>query len=492
MSAKPGRNDPCPCGSGRKFKHCCGSVAATVEPQEALVWRRMRRLLQEHNPEAQDFLFNVYGAEAIDAAWDEFRAPLGGEPRFDPEPPELREKLFPLFLSWLLAFWSPEKRDRFVRDPALRDVEPMRAYLERRGKRLDPLLREYLASCLAEPLSFHRVREVDPGKGFVLTDLVTGIERPVAEGRASQTTQLGDILFAHVVQAGGIWLLECCSPVAFPPIDEIRIVEMCRDFVGRRKQATFPLRDFNREMLEMHHAVAAPHLDPRPPTLHNLDGEPLSLRKVVFDIDSPERALEALRSLDPADDAELAGDLRRDENGALVGARLHWLEPSKKGRRAARDKVVAMLTIGASRLTAEVNSEARERRLRELVDELLGPEARYRATEIQSVERMMGEAVSGEGSAAAHEPADDGAASPPEVQAFMQDYLRRHYEEWVNERIPALGNRTPMQAVKTKAGREAVEALVRQLERDAGKMRPPMEPEILKRLRSRLGLPEGD
>jgi uncharacterized protein YecA (UPF0149 family) len=22
--AAPGRNDPCPCGSGRKFKRCCG------------------------------------------------------------------------------------------------------------------------------------------------------------------------------------------------------------------------------------------------------------------------------------------------------------------------------------------------------------------------------------------------------------------------------------------------------------------------------------
>lgn len=21
---KPGRNDPCPCGSGKKYKHCCG------------------------------------------------------------------------------------------------------------------------------------------------------------------------------------------------------------------------------------------------------------------------------------------------------------------------------------------------------------------------------------------------------------------------------------------------------------------------------------
>jgi tetratricopeptide (TPR) repeat protein len=29
---KPGRNDACPCGSGRKYKHCCGALAATVVP----------------------------------------------------------------------------------------------------------------------------------------------------------------------------------------------------------------------------------------------------------------------------------------------------------------------------------------------------------------------------------------------------------------------------------------------------------------------------
>jgi tetratricopeptide (TPR) repeat protein len=29
----PGRNDPCPCGSGRKFKHCCGRVVAVAERQ---------------------------------------------------------------------------------------------------------------------------------------------------------------------------------------------------------------------------------------------------------------------------------------------------------------------------------------------------------------------------------------------------------------------------------------------------------------------------
>ena len=25
MSNHPGRNDPCPCGSGKKYKHCCAS-----------------------------------------------------------------------------------------------------------------------------------------------------------------------------------------------------------------------------------------------------------------------------------------------------------------------------------------------------------------------------------------------------------------------------------------------------------------------------------
>jgi tetratricopeptide (TPR) repeat protein len=33
---KPGRNDPCPCGSGRKFKHCCGLVAPAGASADAL------------------------------------------------------------------------------------------------------------------------------------------------------------------------------------------------------------------------------------------------------------------------------------------------------------------------------------------------------------------------------------------------------------------------------------------------------------------------
>jgi hypothetical protein len=29
---RPGRNDPCPCGSGKKFKHCCASKKDRLSP----------------------------------------------------------------------------------------------------------------------------------------------------------------------------------------------------------------------------------------------------------------------------------------------------------------------------------------------------------------------------------------------------------------------------------------------------------------------------
>ena len=32
LFTEPGRNDPCPCGSGRKYERCCGATSATTPP----------------------------------------------------------------------------------------------------------------------------------------------------------------------------------------------------------------------------------------------------------------------------------------------------------------------------------------------------------------------------------------------------------------------------------------------------------------------------
>lgn len=55
--AKVGRNAPCPCGSGRKYKHCCGahagSFAESTNPHAArMQFRRAVQLLQSGQPSA--------------------------------------------------------------------------------------------------------------------------------------------------------------------------------------------------------------------------------------------------------------------------------------------------------------------------------------------------------------------------------------------------------------------------------------------------------
>ncbi|MGH8611669.1 MAG: SEC-C metal-binding domain-containing protein [Gammaproteobacteria bacterium] len=46
---KPGRHDPCPCGSGEKYKHCCLAASANASESAAdLRWPRLRRLLDNY------------------------------------------------------------------------------------------------------------------------------------------------------------------------------------------------------------------------------------------------------------------------------------------------------------------------------------------------------------------------------------------------------------------------------------------------------------
>jgi hypothetical protein len=56
----------------------------------------------------------------------------------------------------------------------------------------------------------------------------------------------------------------------------------------------------------------------------------------------------------------------------------------------------------------------------------------------------------------------------PEVRRQVAEVIKKHWEGWVDTKIPALGNRTPRRMVKTKEGREAVEALLADAERGVG------------------------
>jgi hypothetical protein len=63
--SKLGRNDPCPCGSGRKHKQCC--LAAVSGPTD-LLWHRLRLVIEPLVADLLTFSRGEYGDALIEEA----------------------------------------------------------------------------------------------------------------------------------------------------------------------------------------------------------------------------------------------------------------------------------------------------------------------------------------------------------------------------------------------------------------------------------------
>src|SRR6266403_4097300 len=65
---KVGRNDPCPCGSGGKYNHCCLKVAPASDDSP---WSRQREASDRLTGDMQDFASRRFG-KAMRDAWEDF------------------------------------------------------------------------------------------------------------------------------------------------------------------------------------------------------------------------------------------------------------------------------------------------------------------------------------------------------------------------------------------------------------------------------------
>ncbi len=474
---KPGRNDPCPCGSGRKYKHCCLLKAETIAPDE-LAWRRVRRAI---DPLADELLREAarrFGEPGLQEAWDEFNLWEFEDDAFDADSPFVT-----LFFSWYLHDWLPDPEDTELPE-AVRGQTVAQAYLARTGHRLDPIARAYVEACCATPFSFHEVLDCRPGHGLRLRDVLLGAEREVIERTGSRTLQVGDLLFAKVVPIEGMHLIEGMGPVAVPPAEKPGVIELRRK-IGSAGDlfAAELLRDWDLELRELYLSIADRLLNPQLPELRNTDGDALELYTLVFDLDAPEAAFESLKSLAAGmAEEEIETGAQRDASGKLVRADLSWLRDDQT--------VLGSIRIEGSRLTAEVNSARRAAALRTLIEERLGDTAQVRPSIVQSMQSLLerGPTPREQAQRERREKEQAELAAQPEVQAALRELLRKHYRAWVDDKLPALGNRTPREAVRDPDGREAVAALIDQIERDGPRLTPPLDPDIVRELRETLGL----
>jgi hypothetical protein len=112
-----------------------------------------------------------------------------------------------------------------------------------------------------------------------------------------------------------------------------------------------------------------------------------------------------------------------------------------------------------------VNSANRSKKFRKTIEKRLGAAVRFKLDEItpfrpKEVWEAAQEQERRESSS------NESLMQDPKVQRILAESLRSHWEGWVDMKIPALGNRTPRKVVRTADGREAVEALLQDFERE--------------------------
>jgi hypothetical protein len=450
-----GRNDPCPCGSGRKYKKCCLARGEAARPEgfyrDGERTSALRRLVDFAR--SDEFSTDFQLAEIL--FWG---GRLEGLPEREREAVLRAEQSQAAFTAFFLFDLDVEN-----------GRSPCDFLLERRGAHLLDGERAYLERAGRSHLRPYEVVEVRPEEGLRLRDLwEEGREIRVRERLATRQLVRWDVLAARLVEAApGIHEIDG-GVYHYPRERKDELLAMLREawvpFSARLPGAGAPAFFKRHAMLFQHFQM---DLLRRPkPTLVTAEGDPVELGTGVFAV-RDEAALRRALAEHPAFAVE-DGDV------------FIWREPG--------GRILGTLRLVAPDLVAEVQSRARMARLRKLLATQAGDALRFRSARYQDPWEAM-EASEGSPSTAAEA---EGALPPEEAERLRREFLADHYQRWLDESIPALGGRTPRQAVRTTAGRARVEELVRTIEvgeaRHAG---PGARPYDFGWLRRELGLPVG-
>jgi hypothetical protein len=479
-SPAPGRNEPCPCGSGRKYKYCC--LAARGDEDAARL--RIRRAEARVVDALLKYLAGRWGQPFFDAAWEDFFL-WDDVPQNMAETPEFET----MFLPWLTTL--------YVADPHAEDFDPQWPaepvalhWLEDELPEVDAYDRRWIDAACRSPLSAFVVEDVAPGRSMDLRDILTGRRFHVLEQGASQTLERHDVSFSRVVTVDDVSVMFGATPFVINARWHTKIIDWRESTKGGGLMTRSDLEDFDIEIRELYLDIAAQVLNPVPPRLANTDGDPLALTTLTFAVDGTVEEVAArlapLARL-PHEDvpAEMLDENERDAEGALTSAVLSWKKSGNKKHKNWSNTILGRFQLTPGRLVAEVNSEKRAKRCVRELRKLLGPGLTLLKTEVVDAQDLMTRASSRAGADADSEPPPD--LQTPELLAMEEELFRQHLEAWVDEKIPALGNRTPRVVARTPLGRERLAALLATFEGEQV-ARLPNGRAMLDELRARLGI----
>lgn len=457
---KVGRNDPCPCGSGKKYKKCCLlkeseqglSSSSHQEPRKPVVdvvYQGLRKKLDDYCREAvkrKDFL------RGVAVYWDT-------EPKEPLVLPEGADKDQGEFNEWLLLDF-PMGNGKTVAEN----------FLESREKGLTEGERAIAEALSKSYQSVYEVQEVREGSGLTIKDLFTGQEMDVQEISGSYSIVLWDILHMRVYSIGNTHKFAGNGQIL--PRNHINeLVRYVNDAYRafQDQSGPKPLSAFLKE----NPFLINRFLDSLvyvPPVLLTEEKHRVISSRAHFSVSNYDRARNILvRQYDFGDPEELkpkgvrlawlkrgaskAWEMGTEEIENAIITTSNMIHPSGK----LDWTVLGTVTLYPQKLTVECMSKERLERAKQRLEQLLGALIRHRADEFEDISVGMDRVRQRKGHQ--EKPVLDDKA-----QAMAASVIRQRMSAWPDEKLPALNGKTPREAMATKEGKEKVLELIKNFE----------------------------
>lgn len=453
--SKIGSNAPCPCGSGKKYKHCCMN---SPHPNSIdLLHQKLRKVHDTLANNLMSYTIEKYGSNVTYEAWQDFI--LGGDEEFSIDSPYNQ-----LFFPWMLYQWIPIVNNEENEDEIETREESTIAesYAEEYVYRLSEMERKFIELTVNQPFSFYEIIECQPGKGFRLKDILTGTEVDVIENSASQKAEKAQILFGQIIQYDNVGMLMASCSMYISPLYKIDMINHRSEIKAASgiidSETLFLWEDEIRSLyFSIHNRIFSP------PHLVNTDGDPICLHELFYEIESPEAVFNKLKSLAlDSEDDNLLSEAEFDNNGQLIKVEFPWLKKGNQQIKRLDSTVLGHVLIDGKQLKIDTNSKTRATIIKKKITSLLGAQAKYKTTKIQSAESIMQKAQK---TSSKKEQEDISALNNrPEIKQYIEEMYSKHWQQWIYDKIPALNYKTPMEAVKDADGREMIKALLDQFE----------------------------
>ena len=441
MNTRIGRNDPCPCGSGKKYKHCCGKPAAppmpSAESRDGAIERAVAWLAQHHRK-----AFAAAMEDEIDAAafgcFDDDDDDAAREAMAGLDEAVWRQLQLNL-TEWLLAEGDIKVKGEHERVADL--------LLGPRGPLLTVGQRAWLEQLAQRPLRLYDITEVVPGTGLTVCDALDTAQAPVVvtEREGSRSLRAGMHIGARLMSvAGGHQLSGAAYP--FSMLSGRATQDELRALLAQ------PSRHEEDNVLMIGFTIIKGWLAqyllpaPLPNFVHSHTGEPLVFTTDHYEVHDWD-VLAAAMSAQPDVDGDRAAG---------------WDRALECEDGMVRSLATVISRPGGQRVSVLYKTAGLAEQGRTWFEALAGGSVKFLLREVSDPKGLLSGASAS--SAPSGAPALPAGMDAETLAGVIESAIQRTYADWADEPIPVLNGQTPRQAMQSAAGLERVKGLLRSYE----------------------------